>query len=864
VNGGFFQDSASVSDSSPAIETARVVVLVKLPHHSAMPSPFPGMDPCLEAHWRDVHQSLCIHARDALQPQVQPHLRARVEERLVVEYDGVKERRQSADRETGEDCLSSRAVCPHSRAMPRFALVMVDDSGGNAFDYELPEPVAAALQVGSRVRVPVRTRTALGTILELRDTSDARGVKPIAEVVSAEPVLSPLLIRLAKWMADYYCCPLEAALRTVLPNVIRKAQVGHKRQLFARLAREVNAEEIDALRTKAPLQAGVIDFLATAEKPVAVAKLSEQCDATYQVVQALMKKGLVICEEAKVERDPFEGETFVAAGKMELNAEQAAVFARVRAAIEATNPGSEILHPKSPQPLLLHGVTGSGKTEIYLQAIQLVVERGQSAIMLVPEISLTPQTVERFKTRFAATQHEVAVLHSHLSEGERHDEWHRIREGRARIVIGARSAIFAPCENLGLIVVDEEHENSYKQEETPRYHGRDIAVLRASFEKCACLLGSATPSLESYQNAQSGKYELLRLTTRVDDKKMPHIRIIDLRMDSAKRSAILSEKLITAIHDRLAKKEQTILFLNRRGYSTSLICPACGHVCQCANCSVALTFHRAAARIVCHICGYTAVAPSKCPQCNDPAIRYSGTGTEKVEEAVAKLFPSAVVRRMDADAMTRRDAHRETLGAFRTGKIDILVGTQMIAKGLHFPNVTLVGIVNADLALHLPDFRAGERTFQLLTQVAGRAGRGDVEGEVFVQSFTPFCPAIQFARHHDFGGFWEQEIEFRKQWGYPPFTHLVLIQVRSPHQARASFSTDTLHRRLAESLPAGVILSDPAPAPLEKSHGSYRYHLILRTRAIVKLSSYLRSVLDKLPFPDDVAVTVDVDAYQLL
>ena len=383
-------------------------------------------------------------------------------------------------------------------------------------------------------------------------------------------------------------------------------------------------------------------------------------------------------------------------------------------------------------------------------------------------------------------------------------------------------------------------------------------------EGCAIILGSATPSLESFHNAQLGKYELLRMTMRVDDKKMPFIRVVDLRMESKKHGAILSEKLITAINDRLTKREQTILFLNRRGFSTSLICPKCGHVCECPNCSVALTFHRAADRVICHICGHQAVAPGKCPECRDPGIRYTGTGTEKVEDAVTKLFPKAVVKRMDADVMQRRDAYRETLGAFRTGKIDILVGTQMIAKGLHFPNVTLVGIVNADLGLHMPDFRAGERTFQLLTQVAGRAGRGDVEGEVFVQSFTPFSPSIQFARHHDFDGFWEQEIEFRRQWDYPPFTHLVLIVIRSAHQQRAEFSAQTLHRRLKDALPPNTTLSEPAPAPLEKSHGNYRYHLMLRTHAILRLSRHLRGVLEKLTFPEDVIVTVDVDAYQLL
>jgi len=747
--------------------------------------------------------------------------------------------------------------------MPSYARVMVDDSGGNAFDYALPEAVAATLEIGSRVRVPVRTRTALGTIIELRDTTEAEGVKPISDVVSAQPILSPLLIRLGAWIADYYCCSLEAAMRSVLPNVIRKAEVGHRQRLTARLARAISPEEIEALQRKAPLQAGVVAFLAEKGQPVLVTQLADECDASHTVVQTLVKKGLILTESAKVERDPFESEIFVEQKPLVMNEEQRVVFERVRAAIESTDHGSPI-PDHAPKPILLHGVTGSGKTEIYLQAIQLVLERGGTAIMLVPEISLTPQTVERFKSRFAATQSEVAVLHSHLSEGERHDEWHKIREGRARIVIGARSAIFAPCAKLGLIVVDEEHENSYKQEETPRYHGRDVAVLRANFEGCACLLGSATPSLESYHNAVIGKYELVRLLARVDDKKMPYIRVIDLRMESRKKTAILSERLITAISDRLTKKEQSILFLNRRGFHTSLICPKCGYVHECPNCSVALTFHRAASRVVCHICGHQALAPSKCPECADPALRYSGTGTEKVEDAVAKLFPTAVVKRMDADVMQRRDAYRETLGAFRVGKIDILVGTQMIAKGLHFPNVTLVGIVNADLALHLPDFRAGERTFQLLTQVAGRAARGDVEGEVFVQSFTPFHPAIQFARHHDFDGFWELEIEHRRLFEQPPFSHVVLVTVRSPHETRAKFSTETLARRLKEVLPADTSISDPAPAPLEKSHGNFRFHLILRTRAALRLSRHLRGVLEKLTFPEDVIVTVDVDAYQLL
>jgi primosomal protein N' (replication factor Y) len=742
--------------------------------------------------------------------------------------------------------------------MPKFARVMVDESGGRSFDYEIPAAMADTAGIGCRVRVPVRTRAMLGTIIAVSDTTDADGIRLISELVSDEPALSPQLIRLAEWVANYYCCPLEAALKTVLPGVIRKAEIGHKKRLVARLAREVPDEEIETIRKRAPNQAEVIIALRTAQSALAVTDLAEQCSVAPQTIKALAKKGILTIEPETVERDPHGTETFVPNAQRELNAEQAVVFTRVQATIAAN--GSD----PAPKPLLLHGVTGSGKTEIYLRAIQQVLDRGEGAILLVPEISLTPQTVERFKSRFAATRHEIAVLHSHLSEGERHDEWHRIRRGRARVVIGARSAVFAPVEKLGILIVDEEHENTYKQEETPRYHGRDLAVLRGHMEKCAVLLGSATPSLESYHNAVTGKYELLRLTLRVDDQKMPFFRIVDMRMEAKKSSPILSDPLSAAIGKRLEKKEQVILFLNRRGFSTTLLCGKCGYVHECPNCSISLTFHRGANRVVCHICGHLAVAPTRCPGCKDPGIKYTGTGTEKVEDAVQKFFPKAVVKRMDADVMQKRESYRDTLNAFRTAKIDILVGTQMIAKGLHFPNVTLVGIVNADMGLHLPDFRASERTFQLLTQVAGRAGRGDVEGEVVVQSYTPFHPAIQFARHHDFEGFYEQEIEWRKKMEQPPFTHFVLITVRSPHQERARFSTETLHRRLKETIPPGTVLGEPAPAPLEKSHGNFRYHLALRTHAVLKLSRTLREVLDKLTLPEDVFAVVDVDAQHLL
>ena len=565
----------------------------------------------------------------------------------------------------------------------------------------------------------------------------------------------------------------------------------------------------------------------------------------------------------------------------------------------ATRPESDA-HLKTTT-FLLHGVTGSGKTEVYLQALAHALAQGKGAIVLVPEISLTPQTVERFKARFSSgkLQTLVAVLHSHLSAGERHDEWHKIRQGRARIVIGARSAIFAPVEPLGLIIVDEEHEHTYKQEEAPRYHARDVAIMRGRMESAVVVLGSATPSLESYYNCRKGKYTLLELPERVDNQKMPRVRVVDMRQAARgeKGIPIFSRQLKEAIQQRLERHEQTILFLNRRGYATALQCPKCGYVAECPNCSLALTYHRPEQKLRCHICGHMENVPGICPnaKCGNPAIRYAGLGTQKVEDTLARLFPHARVRRMDADTMKRKDDYRRTLGDFRAGKTDILVGTQMIAKGLHFPNVTLVGIIYADLALHQPDFRAGERTFQLLTQVAGRAGRGDVEGEVFVQAFSPFHPAIQYARRHDFPGFYEQEVEFREQLKYPPVSRVALLTLKGRNEDKVKFSAEHLKRELeknlniAESngragspLPAArkqtedgahgvtrptnfrdLIISGPAPAPLLRAETFYRYQIMLRTRAMSRLSQQLAKIVEAVALPEDVTLAVDIDPVNL-
>ncbi len=752
----------------------------------------------------------------------------------------------------------------------RYVRVIVDRAIHRELDYSVPETLAERVGVGSRVRVPFRDKSALATVVAIPEESDAKGIRPIEAIIGEAPILSEPLLELARWIGTYYCCPIEAVMRSLLPQVIRRAEVGWKKQLFVQPGNKIDEAEIEKLQRRAPRQAELLQAILKLEKPVRAADLLRQTSFDNQTLRALVKRGLAELREEAVVRDPHADEQFIATSNLVLNEEQTRALSEIMQALDA---------PESGRPLLLHGVTGSGKTEVYLQAIRAALERGRTAIVLVPEISLTPQTVERFKGRFAEAQDDVAVLHSHLSEGERHDEWHKIHSGRARIVIGARSAVFAPLKNLGLIVVDEEHETTYKQEEAPRYHARDVAVVRAKIERCIVVLGSATPSLESYHNAVTGKYRLVTLTQRVDQNQMPLMRVVDLRQErrKGKKASILSEKLSQAITDRLEKREQTILFLNRRGFSTSLLCSNCGEARNCPNCSVALTFHQhflqgtsarrsetMSGRLSCHLCGHTAAVPKKCPACGQDALIYYGFGTEKVESTVAQIYPKAVVRRMDADSMTRKEAYRETLRNFRSGKIDILVGTQMIAKGLHFPNVTLVGIINADLALHLPDFRAGERTFQLLTQVAGRAGRGETPGEVFVQTYTPFSPSIQFARHHDFAGYFQQELEFRERCAFPPFKHAILITVRSPHEGRAKLSAETLKRRLSDALPAEFILGDATPAPLEKLQGQFRFHILIRGEAIMRLSRLVRGTLDKLPFPEDVSVSVDVDPYHLL
>jgi primosomal protein N' (replication factor Y) len=729
------------------------------------------------------------------------------------------------------------------------ARVLIDGPNELVFDYAIPEGMNA--QSGCRVKIPLRNRSSTGTVLDITEEMPADfDLREILKLIDPEPLITPKLMQMGKWMAEYYGSPMELVMRALLPEAVRQESHSEKTKKVVHLIKMPDEEALTKLSKRAPRQHLILTLIHAAGGEMALSDLGG--GPASGPVNGLVKHGWAELRNQAVRRDPDEGEEFLEDKPLNLNQGQAVVMEQVLTQIDAPE-----------KPMLLHGVTGSGKTEIYLQAAQRCIDEGKSVLVLLPEIALAPQTVQRFKSRFAAIQDQVAVLHSHLSQGERFDEWHRIRSGKAKIVIGARSAVFAPLTNLGIIIVDEEHENSYKQDSSPRYHGRDLAVLRAHLEKSAILLGSATPSLESFHNTETGKYQLVTLDERADGQSMPIIRIVDMRIEGKKHKggpAILSDPLRSNMEKKLAEGEQVILFLNRRGFARSLQCPGCGHVCECRHCALPLTYHRSAERLICHICGHQAITPRKCPECGDPAIRFQGYGTEQVEGVLKKVFPLARLARIDTDTMRKKNALRDTLKAFRQRKIDIIIGTQMIAKGLHFPNVTLVGVLNADLGLHVPDFRAGERTFQLLTQVAGRAGRGELKGEVIVQTFTPHSPSIQFARHHDFHGYADQELEFRKQFGYPPYTHCAVLGTRSTHERRAEFTLENLHRRLKADLPDGMTLGEPLPSPLTKAHGQFRFQLMLLGCSARHLSRHINAILAQTPPPEDVTIIFDMDA----
>lgn len=729
--------------------------------------------------------------------------------------------------------------------------------------YTVPITLGADLAIGSLVRIPILRQIHLGVVAEFSEPKDfpAARCKPLAGLVYPFPALPEDLLRLARWMSAYYAAPLDGIIEAMLPAAVRRA-ASLKQEKWLVVANRPSETEVSGLNRRAPAQAKLLAFLLSQPRPVQKALVLERLEISAATVAGLVARGWIREETRRVERIAYADEHSVgeqvAAQPHQLNEEQ-------QAAVDAL--GADLSRGGFATRLLF-GVTGSGKTEVYLRAVQDALAAGGGVLFLVPEVALAPQTVARLRSRLEAVAPgcQVVVWHSHLSEGERLDAWLALATGEARVAVGARSAVFAPVRNLRLVVVDEEHEPAYKQDETPRYHGRDTAIYRAKLAGALCVLGSATPSLETWANAAAGKYGRLDLTRRVDDRALPFLDIVDMRVEVMRQrgAATLSRRLAEAMRERLHRREQTILFINRRGYSSAMQCRKCGHAEQCAHCSVSLTYHRSDETLRCHLCGHQTPAPARCPACGSPEIRWRGTGTQRVEESVRRVLPDARIERIDTDTMSKRHRFREVLAAFRAGRIDVLIGTQMIAKGLDFPNVTLVGLVDADLSLHVPDFRSNERTFQLLVQVSGRAGRGDRSGEVVVQTFTPEAAAIQFARHADFTGFAEAELKVRRDFGYPPARHLLHHLFRGPNPEKLRFFAEQWRKHVEAALGEKVTLMGPAASPIEKIQDEYRWQLWYLCNAPVSgIVSELARLRAAFAWPEDMIQVLDVDPVNL-
>ncbi|MDX1394576.1 MAG: primosomal protein N' [Gemmatimonadota bacterium] len=745
--------------------------------------------------------------------------------------------------------------------------------------YSIPEGLIERVRPGVRVRVPLGKRGTVGVVDRL-GLSDQRSeepgrLRPVGDVLDDSEVADPQLLELCRWIADYYVAPLGVILKTALPPGLLGGRAGTSEPAVRteRIVRIVRRLEtlIDRDETfgRAARQREAYETLESLDGEAALAHLTGHLGFSRSVIDGLTGRGLVELADRTVERDPFAG----APATRDLivpTADQARVLDSLRE-MAGSGVGSVAL---------LRGVTGSGKTLVYLELLESVLAAGRSGIVLVPEISLTPQTVARFRGRFGD---DVAVLHSGLSDGERYDAWRALREGRKRIAIGPRSAVFAPLRDLGLVVVDEEHESSYKQSDTPRYHARSVAIVRARLAGCLCLLGSATPSLESWHNGRAGRYRVLELEERVTGHGLPTVRLIDLKTareagagdasDDATRGErgplIVSPELSEAITARLARGEQSILLLNRRGYATFVECLDCGRVWSCRNCSVTLTFHRRRARLVCHHCGFEMAPPASCDECGAPEPRFTGVGTEQVERRLAELFPEARLARMDLDTTGTKWAHVEILDAFRDREIDILLGTQMIAKGLDFPGVTLVGVINADVGLHIPDFRATERTFQLLEQVAGRAGRGADPGEVLVQTSRPRHFALARAAEHDYVGFAERELADREEPVYPPHVRLANLVVSGLREDRVADEADSLAewtRALIDDRELdGIEVIGPAPCAIDRLRDRWRWHLLIKSRHAAELGAVLRFLANRRARVDsELRVEIDRDPESLL
>ncbi|MGG1486000.1 primosomal protein N' [Peribacillus castrilensis] len=762
------------------------------------------------------------------------------------------------------------------------------------FDYRIPEKWNQVIKPGMRVIVPFGPRMVQGFVTGLKAKSDFAKLRFIKEPMDLEPILNDELLQLGDWLTKEAMCFKISALQAMLPAAMKakyekvikvvedkkdqlppsiqnlfgkndslswkdviegenaslvqkEMQIGNleleynvKNRLNKKTVRVIKSllspmelkEMASAISSHAKKQQELLQYFIEHQEPIPLKELLESMNTSSGTVKSLVSKGALAEMDQEIYRDPYENRVFEKSIPFTLTAEQTA----------ALKPIQEKIHHDEHDVFLLYGVTGSGKTEVYLQAIASVIEKGKEAIMLVPEISLTPQTVKRFKERFGE---QVAVMHSGLSVGEKYDEWRKIHRKEVKVVVGARSAVFAPFENLGLVIIDEEHESSYKQEETPRYHARDVAIERAKSYGCPVILGSATPTLESFARAKKNVYKLLTLSQRMNKNALPAVDIVDMREElrTGNRS-MFSELLFTKLKDRLDKGEQTVLMLNKRGHSSFVMCRSCGLVINCPNCDISLTYHRFNDIMKCHYCGFEEGMPSVCPECESEHIRFFGTGTQKVEEELAKILPEARVIRMDVDTTSKKGSHERLLNAFGEGKADILLGTQMIAKGLDFPNITLVGVLSADTMLHLPDFRSSEKTFQLLTQVSGRAGRHQLPGEVVIQTYTPEHYSIELSALQDYDAFYEREMYLRRQSHYPPYYYVVLITVSHEDLMKTVSVTEKITNYLGSRLNRDSVVLGPVASPISRINNRYRYQCLIKYKREPDLNQHLRTLLE--------------------
>ncbi|RIP33575.1 primosomal protein N' [Staphylococcus gallinarum] len=764
------------------------------------------------------------------------------------------------------------------------------------FDYLVPSRMQSMIQIGMRVVVPFGPRTIQGYIMAITEQPDSNldisKLKEIKEIQDITAELTPELIELTDWFNKYFVTKRISMLEVMLPSAIKAKYTKYfvidgerinelpmhikqrfnnegqylykaaqangdldellpllskgvirehtelsqslkkKKQKAVRIVEALDIDHVLNALEKSKKQYELYAYLADERQHTIFLRDIESMGFSKSSVDTLVRKGYIEKYETIVERNPFATNVFEQDEKQQLTQEQQSAYDAISKTIEA----------KTQRTFLLHGVTGSGKTEVYLQTIEQVLQAGKEAMMLVPEIALTPQMVLRFKRRFGD---EVAVLHSGLSKGERYDEWQKIRDGKAKVSVGARSSVFAPFKSLGMIIIDEEHESSYKQEDYPRYHARDIAEWRSQYHQCPLVLGSATPSLESFARAEKNVYQLLSLPNRVNQQAMPEINIVDMREElAAGNRSMFSTELKEAIQLRLDRNEQIVLFLNRRGYASFMLCRDCGHVPQCPNCDISLTYHKSTDQLKCHYCGHQEAAPNICPSCESEHIRQVGTGTQRVEELLQDTFNEARIIRMDVDTTSRKGAHEKLLNDFEAGHGDILLGTQMIAKGLDYPNITLVGVLNADTMLNLPDFRASERTYQLLTQVSGRAGRHEKEGQVIIQTYNPDHYAIKDVQENDYRAFFEKEMNFRKLGKYPPYFFLINFTIAHKDMKKVMKASKHIHQILLQHLSDKALVLGPSPAALARINNEYRFQILVKYKSEVALHEALKYLDD--------------------